>query len=138
MESLCNMFLCLTINDFNIDTISSSTFNYDAVIAEKKTGVNDMALNSHNGNFAVDKSLNDTTPCDGLSIPAAINRCIAGKSFYTPPTDRFLHNKAVYTPATNEYLAATYAYTYFCQTNSVAIRVAMCSKCRKPVYGTLV
>jgi hypothetical protein len=101
------MFLCLTINDVNVDTISS-TINYDAVIAEKKTGVNDMALVSQNSNFAFKKFLNDDTSCDRHSILAA-NRCLADNSFYTPPTDRFLSNKAVYTPATNEYLAATYA-----------------------------
>ena len=98
MESLCHMFLCLTINDANEDTISS-TDNYDAVITDRKTGVND---------FAVKKILNDDTSYDRLSILAA-NRCFADNSFYTPPTDRFLSNKAVYTPATNEYLAATYA-----------------------------
>ena len=134
MESLCNMFLCLTINDVSVDTISN-TITYDAVITEKKTGVNDMARISQKGNFAADKSLSDDTSCDRLSIYVA-KRCL--NSFHTPPTDRFLNNKAVYTPATDEYLAATYAYTYFCQTNSVAIRVAMCSKCRKPVYAKLV
>ena len=106
MESLCHMFLCLTINDA-IDTISS-TDNYEAVITDRKTGVNDMALISQNSNFAVKKFLNDDTSCDRHSIPAA-NRCLADNSSYTPPTDWFLNNKALYTPATNEYLAATYA-----------------------------
>ena len=123
MESLCHMFFRLTINDTNVDTISS-TDNYDAVIAERKTGVNVMEFISQNNNFAVKNIFNDDTSCDRLSIPAA-NRCFADKSFYTPPTDRFLSNKAVYTPATNEYLAATYARfneeerDYFATSNSI-------------------
>lgn len=117
------MFLCVTINDANEDTISS-TDNYDAVFSEVKTGVKDMALISQNSKFAVEQILNDATPCDGLYIPAA-KRCLADESFYTPPTNRFLDAKAVYTPATNEYLAATYARfndderDYYAATNSI-------------------